>query len=414
MKVLLIIIFLVMTGFFAGSETAFLSFDSYMVEVWRKHKKPGYKIVRRFMERPERYITVTLVGTNICNIAYSSIATIYLLDKGLSNGAVLVLLPFVMLVVGEIIPKALFLQMANRIVLRISQILAVFQVLLFPFIRVMQWFVVQISRMLGIKVQREASFFTVPDLKALIHEAEAIGVVDKGKRELIQRVLTLQETRVRDIMTPRTEIVAVEVGDEVSEVRRVISESGYSRLPVYEKDLDHVLGVIRAKDFFESTKTLAERYHLIRVVPESVSIFSLLREMRRGGNDFAMVVDEHGGTAGLVTLEDILEELVGSIEDEHDTEEKPFRQVVPGTILASGRAEIDEINEEMGDIIPRGDYVTVAGWVLERLGRIPRTGETEKIDHCTVKILRASKNRIYTLLIRIREEPASQETRKRT
>jgi putative hemolysin len=413
MKVLLIIVFLLLTGFFAGSETAFLTFDNFMVEIWRKRKKPGYKIVQRFMERPERYLAITLVGTNICNIAYSSIATIYLLDKGLSSGAILVLLPLLMLLVGEIIPKAIFLQLANRIVLMISRILVFFQVLLFPIIRIIQWGAVQISRLLGVKIQQESAFFTAPDLKVLIHEAEAIGVVDRKKRDLIQRILTLQETRVRDIMTPRTEIVAVEVGDELSEARRVITESGYSKLPVYEKDLDHILGLVSARNFFAVKKTLAKCVYPAKVVPESVSLFTLLREMRRERNDFALVVDEYGGTAGVVTMEDVLEELVGSIEDEYDREEKSFRQVIEGTILASGRAEVDDINGEMGEIIPEGDYVTVAGWILERLGRIPKTGEMCEIDHSSVKILRASRNRIDTVLIRSLESER-QESGKRT
>jgi len=419
MEVLLIIIFLLLTGFFAGSETAFLAFDNFMVEIWRKRKKSGYKIVQRFMERPERYITVTLVGTNVCNIAYSSIATVYLLDKGLldkglSSGAILVLLPLVMLLLGEVIPKAISLQLANRIVLTVSRLLALFEILLFPIIRTIQWCAIQISRLLGVKVQQESSFFTVPDLKALIHEVEAIGVVDRTKRDLIQKILTLQETRVRDIMTPRTEIVSVEVGEEVSDARRVITESGYSKLPVYEKDLDHVLGIVSARDFFALHKTLSMCTHPAKVVPESVSLFALLREMRRERNDFALVVDEYGGTAGVVTMEDILEELVGSIEDEYDREEKSFRQVIPGTILTSGRSEVDDINEEIGDLIPQGDYITVAGWILDRLGRIPKTGEMCEIDRCSVKILRAGKNRIHTVLIRMSLEPSTQETGKRT
>jgi putative hemolysin len=414
MELLIIIIFLLLTAFFSGSETAFLSFDNFMVEIWRKQKKTGHKTVQKFVQRPERYLSLTLVGTNISNIAYSSIATLYLLDRGFPNVAVFVILPLVMLLAGEIIPKAIFLQLANRLVITISPLLAFFEIVLFVPMRITQWIALWISKTIGIKIRQEVAFFTVPDLKSLIHEAEAIGLVDKAKRDLIQRILMLQERRVRDIMTPRTEIVAVDVNSEMFEIKKAITESGYSRLVVYEKDLDNVMGTIRAKDFLYATDDITKRIHHAKVVPESISLFTLLREMRKDHKDFALVVDEYGGTAGIITLEDVLEELVGNIEDEYDREEKPFRQIVPGTILASGRAEVDHINLELGEQIPTGDYATVAGWILDRLGRIPRTGDMELIDGYTVKILRASKNRIHSVLIRNENDSVVVEREKRT
>jgi putative hemolysin len=198
------------------------------------------------------------------------------------------------------------------------------------------------------------------------------------------------------------------------EIKKAITESGYSRLVVYDKDLDNVLGTIRAKDLLDVTNHVTKRIHHAMVMPESISLFTLLREMRKGRKDFALVVDEYGGTAGIVTLEDVLEELVGNIEDEYDREEKPFRQIGPGTILASGRAEVDHINLELAEQIPTGDYATVAGWILDRLGRIPRTGDMEVIDGYTVKILRASENRIFSVLLRNEIESVDAKREKRT
>ena len=414
MELILIIIFLILSALFSGSETAFLSFDNFMVEIWRKKKKRGYGIVQKYIERPERYLSLTLVGTNICNIAYSSVATLYLLEKGFPEGAIFIILPLVILLIGEILPKAIFLQLANKMVLFLSPVLAFFEIVLLIPMRLTQWFALWMGKIIGIQIQKEASFFTIPDLKALIHEAEVIGVVDTTKRDLINRILALQERRVHDIMTPRTEIVAVDAQSGLSETRRIITESGFTRLLVYEKDLDHILGVIRAKDFLQPRENLTEWVRRAKVVPESVSLFTLLREMRKDQKDFALVVDEYGGTAGIVTLEDILEELVGDIEDEYDHEEKSFRQIVPGTILASGRAEVDDINSNIGEMIPTGDYTTVAGWILDRLGRIPRTGDQETIDGHIVKILRASKNRIHAILIRSEERSGNEESKKRT
>ena len=412
MEILLIILFLLLSGFFSGSETAYLTFDNFMVEVWRRKKKAGYKTVLKFVERPERYLSLTLVGTNISNVAYSSIATIYLLEKGLPSEAIFVILPFVILLLGEIIPKAVFLQLANRMVLVISPVLLVFQIIMLPVIRITQWFGVRIGKLVGVEATREVSFFSVPDLEALIHEAEVIGVVDKQERDLIQRTLRMHQRRVRDIMTPRTDIVGVDIGSEVSEARKLVLESGYSKLLVYDKDLDHVVGFVGARDFFQAQESLLELVRPARVVPESVSLIRLLREMRKDRTNIVLVVDEYGGTAGLVSMEDILEELVGEIEDEYDREVTSFKKVGPGTILTTGRTEIDDINEELGVIIPSGDYATVAGWVLERLGRIPTTGDEEEIDSFQVKILRADKNRIHALLIRFIEESGQGENGK--
>lgn len=411
MELLLVIVFLLLSGFFSGSETAFLTFDNFMVEVWRKKKRRGYKTVLKFVERPERYLSLTLVGTNISNVAYSSIATIYLLNIGLPSEAIFVLLPLVVLLLGEIIPKAVFLQLSNRIVLGISPVLLVFQIIMLPVIRITQWSGVQIGKLVGVDHSQEVSFFSVPDLEALIHEAEAMGIVNKQKRDLIHRTLHLQQGRVRDIMTPRTDIIGIEINSEVSEARKLVLESGYSKLLVYDRDLDHVVGFIGAQDFFQTQRDVSELVHPARVVPESVSLIRLLREMRKDRTNIALVVDEYGGTAGIVSMEDILEELVGDIVDEYDREVKSFRKVGAGTILATGRAEVDDINTELEEIIPPGDYITVAGWVLDRLGRIPATGDVEELDSLQVKILRADKNRIHALLIKFSEDTIRGENR---
>ena len=164
------------------------------------------------------------------------------------------------------------------------------------------------------------------------------------------------------------------------------------------------MGFIGAQDFFQTQDNLSEWVRPARVVPESVSLIRLLQEMRKDRTDMALVVDEYGGTAGLVSMEDILEELVGEIVDEYDREVTSFRKAGPGTILTTGRTEVDDINEELGDIIPTGEYTTVAGWVLDRLGRIPATGDEAEIDSYQVKILRADKNRIHALLVRFSED----------
>jgi CBS domain containing-hemolysin-like protein len=223
--------------------------------------------------------------------------------------------------------------------------------------------------------------------------------LDEEEVEMLENVIELRTLRVHDSMVPRTEIRAVEEGADVETVRRVFVESGHSRLPVYRESLDRIVGVVLAHDLFHDPDSLATITREVPFVPESRPSRDLLFELLRGGVTMAVVLDEFGGTAGIVTVEDLLEELFGDIRDEHDPAEAMLRRIDDRTFLAAGRATLEEVEEEFGLVIPAGDYDTVGGYLLDRVGTIPEARQSFVFDGLRLTVLDATANRIGTVRV---------------
>jgi CBS domain containing-hemolysin-like protein len=211
---------------------------------------------------------------------------------------------------------------------------------------------------------------------------------------IINRVFELGEQRVYEAMTPRTDIVGVEVSQSINELISTFMESGFSKIPVYEENLDNIKGIVLAKDLFSLPKGINEIIREVSFIPETKKSFEVMNEFLDKKVSIAIVVDEYGGTAGIVTMEDILEELFGEIKDEFDVEEDICRKIAPNTFIISGKIEIDHLNEKYDFKIEEGDYETLAGYILTKLGRIPTQGETIKIDNFKILIARSSQQKI--------------------
>jgi CBS domain containing-hemolysin-like protein len=228
----------------------------------------------------------------------------------------------------------------------------------------------------------------------LVKESEIAGIVDKKDSELINKVIELGDQRVYESMTPRTDIVGVEITNKINEVLSVFIDSEFSKLPVYEDNLDNIKGVILAKDLFKSPRNIKDILRDISFIPETKKSFDVLNDFLEKRNSIAIVVDEHGGTAGIVTIEDILEELFGEIEDEFDIQEDICRRIAKDTYIISGKVEVDHINEKYNLNIEEGDYETLSGFITTRLGRIPNQGESVTIGNFSIQIVRAAVQRI--------------------
>jgi CBS domain containing-hemolysin-like protein len=239
--------------------------------------------------------------------------------------------------------------------------------------------------------------FSKEDIEFLVKESHEAGVVNKKESDIITRVLALGEQRVYEAMRPRTEIVGVDIDSTIDEAITIFIESGYSKIPVYEENLDNIRGVIFAYDIFKSPKNLQNIIREIIFVPETKRSFEMLNEFLNKQVSIAIVVDEFGGTAGLVTMEDIIEELFGEIKDEYDIEEDICRKIASDTYLISGKVEIDYINEKYSLNIPTGDYETIAGFITSKLGRIPLQGENVTIENFNFLIARATNIKIDLL-----------------
>lgn len=393
MKILLLIISLLLNAFFSGSETAFVTVSRIKLEIWKRKKVKGAGHAYDFASKPERFLTTTLIGNNITLVTFSSLAAIYL-EKHLSELAILVVVSSFLLVFGEILPKTVFRELAHSLILKVSLLMKGFYFIFYPVAALCSWVSIRLVRLAKADREEMGSFFSKRDLEILIREGERDGVIEREERKRISKLFDLGKRRVKEVMIPRTEIVAVEIEDPIHEVRKTFQRSGYSRLPVMDKDIDHIVGFVHARDLFQEPKDLRSVIRDVMFVPESKRCIDLLREFRTSKTNLAMVVDEYGGTAGLVTLEDIVEEIFGEIKDEYDYDRKLYRTSADGSLIVNARAEIEEINEKFNFNLPKGEYETLGGLIINTLRRIPKKGEVLDLPNCKISILQASPQKV--------------------
>ena len=404
--ILIILAAVLLSAFFSGAETVLISCNRLEVRHRAQEGDKAARLVRTFLEDPRRLLGTTLVGTNLSNVLASSAAALFGYHRAGTSGAGLATLisTLCILVFGEIIPKSLGRQFAGRLVYGVTNILRVFYVILYPLIIWASAAALVALRIVGIKQGFQSFLFTREELEGLIGEGERAGIVAPPQHEIITSVLEFGETTLEEVMMPRTDIVAVGKGTTVRDAIRVVQQSGHSRLPVYEDDLDEVEGIVHVFDLLAAPDVNAAVDSLVRpitMVPESKKCDELLMELQRRREHMAVVLDEYGGTAGLVTVEDLVEELVGEIADEHEKTEVTIRKVSEDTYYVDGTAEIEDLNERLGWNIPEGEYETIAGFVLERLGRIPVKGEVLSFGNLDFEISSSDGRRIGTIKVTV-------------
>ncbi len=421
MELIIIITMLFFSAFFSGSEIAFVSANRLRVEV--KARRGGFigQRVHDFLENPATFLTTTLVGNNIALVVYSTLMTFYLgdvlhafytqtvgLNAATLDVAVLstqtVIAAFVMLLIGEILPKSIMREVADRVVFVLAVPLWLTYVLLLPLVKLAGWtsqFLVRLLRADAVPFSQ----FLRRDFEIIIEKSRASGALelDEEETEILTNVFDLYTMRVKESMTPRTEMVAIDENTSLEDFRRQCIESGYSKLPVYRDNIDAIVGIAFAYDLFDDPASLQEMIRPVKFVPESKLSKDLLQDFLTTNSSVVIVIDEYGGTAGLITREDLLEELFGDIQDEFDSDDIVMRQVEPHTYLASGRAEIDELSERFGLTLAEGDYETLAGYLLEHLGTIPKAQDEFTLHGYRFTILQATANRIDLVRLTKRE-----------
>ncbi|MCB0261468.1 MAG: HlyC/CorC family transporter [Calditrichaeota bacterium] len=397
----IIIVSLLMSFFFSGAETAFVSVNKVRVEVWRRHRERFANILLDFVKNPEKFIYTTLIGNNIFNVAFASFATIYF-NTYLRPEVTLVLLILVTLMIGEIIPKTVARSLSDVVVRKIVFPLRFFFLLFKPLI----WLVSRISEslltLIGYQRDELRLFFSDKDIKILLTESQnMVKQNDPVEGEVLSGILNLKELWVRDAMVPRTEIIAVPDTVSLDEVKKVFKKYGFTRLPVYHKALDNIVGVVYLKDLFLEPNTVKEMVRQVMFVPESKRCSELLKDFRENNVSIAVVIDEYGGTAGLITTEDLVEELFGEIEDEDDEQEVMYRQIDEKTYRVNARIEFDKLNELFDNRFPEGEYETLAGFLLAHLGHIPRRDETLEFGDLKMTVTSATRLKIQWVKIRV-------------
>ena len=413
-SILIIVTCVILSMFFSATETAFNAVSRLRLK--SKAENDGNKRadrVLRLLDRYDEMLSTILIGNNLVNIACTSLATLLfvalLQNEDLGATVSTIVVTVVLLIFGEISPKTIAKENAEKIAMFSAPILEVLIVLLTP----LNWIFGAWQKLLSLIFKSSGeSGITEQELLTIVDEAEQGGEIDADEVELIRSAIEFNELEVRDIFTPRIDIEAIPVDMEKEEVARIFSESGYSRLPVYEGSIDNITGIIYLKDFYNTafrTKTsIEEIVKPVSFVPKSKKIADLRKELQEQQLHIAIVMDEFGCTVGLVTLEDILEELVGEIWDEHDEIVREIMQTDEHTWVVSGKANVEKVFEVL-DQECAYEAMTVAGWVMEILEKIPAEGDHFEQDGLQVRVTKMYRKRIEQVEIIKAPVDASQE-----
>lgn len=403
LDVLILALLLLLSAFFSGSETALLAANKLRLRQLDEAGSARAGLVRRLLEEPGRVLTALLVGNNIVNVAATVFATALLVRLlGPQRGPLYALLgmTLLLLIVGEITPKTIAAKYADRLALWVSRPISWFTVVLGPVIRVLSLLSNLLIRPLGGRVDLDSPLVTEEEIRLLVKVGEEEGVIQEDERQMIHSIFEFGDTVAREVMVPRIDMVCVADTDTVADALRLVRQEGHSRLPVYHGSIDQIVGIVHVKDLLPYVQDgrgqtpVKEAARAAYFIPESKPLDSLFREMRRRKVHLAIVVDEYGGTAGLVTIEDLLEEIVGPILDEYDVEEKLFETVNDAVALVDGRVSLEEVNEHLRLELPVGEVDTIGGFVYSLLGHVPAQGESVTYDGVELVVERLEGHRI--------------------
>ncbi|HID95943.1 MAG TPA: HlyC/CorC family transporter [Candidatus Latescibacteria bacterium] len=401
LRLLLLLVLFVLSAFFSSSETAFFSLNRLQLRKMREDGSRYSSLVVSQLSRPQRLMSTILIGNMVVNIFAASLATKTLMDLFGDKGALIatVLMTFLIVIFGEITPKTFAIRNAEALARRAVLPIRLFSILIYP---IRESFGALMT--LLAPPQRE-KLITEDELRTIVEVGHGEGVVDRFEKETISRVLKLDRMVTKEIMTPRTEVFRLNEQTPLSNACIRIRKNGYARIPVWRGSDENITGVVYAKELLAAQLrgregNLADFVHDVVFVPETKRLDDLLDEFRRKRRHLFVVIDEYGSLAGVVTLEDVLEEIVGRIVNHHDLERSRYRTVGDGVIRVSARMEVEHFNELFGTSIETGEFETMGGFVINRIGRIPRKGESFQIGQLHVMVTRASKNRILELEIR--------------
>ena len=391
---------LVLSAFFSSSEAAFLSLQRTRIAHLLSEGVPGARRVANMLNEPERLLSTILLGNNLVNVAFSAVITVIVVDRaGEGNEGIAVVIATILgtvtlLMLGETIPKTIAIRKSERLAFLYSYPLKWGEYLLLPFVLILQWITKMISRRVGV-TQEDQRSITEVELRTLIDIGVGEGEFEHDEAERLKGVFRFGDRQVRDVMTPRTEIVFVQRGSTVKEFLKTYAEHSHTRFPVYWDTTDNVVGVLSLKDILRSLAvngltdedSVTNVIRDVHFVPETKRIAELFDELRRSGNQMAIAVDEFGGVAGLVTLKQLIEDVMGRVGEEGIGAEEEMTLVGQDTYEVDGGMSIDEARDRLELDIEEGDFETVAGWALERLGHIPTQGESFEADGFTVEII---------------------------
>ena len=418
--VLAVLICLVLSAFYSGSETALVSVNKIRINQLVESENTRASIIHRLVESPQRMLALTLVGTNLANVLIAQLGE-GLVSRGLPNLAVslqgliaTIGITTLLLIFGEILPKTIFRVKADALALRYAYLLRLSEFVLAPLIYFVQTLTQFIIKLIDRSASTPSPDAQREELRLLATMGERSGNLHTGQRRMIHSLLNLQDRTVEQVMVPLVDIVAIEKNAKCEAFLQIAADSGFSRIPVYEEQIYNIVGIVNLLDVIyngvepdarEKLETLPNTIEpFIRTVlhvPESKNINALLKEIQHTRHTMVFAVNEYGGTVGLVTVEDLVEEIVGEFADERDAPEF-IRLITPQILECDARTEVDLLEEHYGLAIPEGDYETIAGYILDRTGTIPEIGTELDLGDSIITIIDADVRAIRKIRIRRR------------
>jgi len=408
---------IVLSGFFSSSEIAMFSLADHRIDAMVEEGQRGATIVKALKEDPHRLLVTILVGNNLVNITMSSISTTIVAFYLEPGTAVLVSsfgITSLVLLFGESAPKSYAVENTERHARRVAPPLSIAGKLLWPLITLFYYLTYLINRITGGRSTIGSTYVTRSEIKDMIQSGERAGVLEEEEHQMLQRIFRFNNTIAKEVMTPRLDMTAVAVEDGVSQALDTCVQSGHARIPVYEGSLDNVIGVVHIRDlvrdghYGENDVALRDVMHPTLHVPESKNVDELLEEMREERVHMAVVIDEFGTTEGLITMEDMVEEIVGEILE--GEEDEPIERVDERTVVVQGEVNIEEVNEALDVDIPEGEeFETIAGFVFNRAGRLVEAGEEITFEDVTIRVERVENTRILEARVEKRETEEGEE-----
>ncbi len=412
-----VVICLIFSAFFSGIEIAYISANKLQIELQKKQGMWSGKVLSKFLAKPGQFIGTTLIGNTIMLVLFGTFMA-YLLDdplrnlfpESINNDAVVlisqtVLSTLLVLITGEFLPKSLFMLDPNRMLNFFALPFLIIYSVMYPIV----WLIVALSRgfitqVLRLEYNEEKPVFTITDLNSFIKDQmgqrRTAGNVEVDSK-IFDNAIEFKTVRIRDCMIPRTDIVAAEVSDSIEELKKVFLESGHSKVVIYRESIDEVIGYCHQLELFKKPKTIEDILTPIIIAPESALANELLIQFIQERKSLALVVDEFGGTSGIISMEDIIEEIFGEIEDEYDNDALTEQLIGELEFLLSARLEIDYLNEKYGWKLPDGDYETLSGFILSQTENLPNIGETITYGRFTFTIVSKQAHRIETVRLKI-------------
>ena len=415
---LLLFAVILLSALFSGMEIAFVASNKLLMEIDLNERSATSYVINRFYNNSNNFISSLLVGNNIVLVIYSMLManilnTIFLEELTTSTSLKLFLETLISTIViiftGEFIPKTLFRINPNRALKRFALITYLLYILIYPLSRFTTWLSYIIMRLFKIKIEKEIrdTTFSKRELNNLIQDSIENAAEEKeidNDVRIFQNVLDFSNIKVRECFVPRTEIEAVEVNTPLEELKSMFIESGHSKIVVFKENIDNIIGYIHSSELFRTPGRWQQRICKMPIVPETLSAHKLMRTLMQQKKSLAVVVDEFGGTSGIISLEDLVEQIFGEIEDEHDNTNLVAKEQPNGEYILSGRLEIERVNELFNLDLPESEeYQTIGGFILSHHQRFPQLNETIKIDKYQIQIIKKRSTKIELIKLKIIE-----------